>query len=128
MLSKTELKNQAKYYYKKTLAGPGKFAIFILISIIIIFSIELMGLSNKESNLEIRLINKRVIPVMKIKEKNSKKFHNDKKNSNTFDDKLKISTQIDNSRRILMRENILVSGAFEQNNFENLYPEIIKDI
>jgi hypothetical protein len=128
-MSKTDLKHQAKYYYKKTLAGPGKFAIFLLLCIFTIFSIELIGLSNKESNLEIRSINKRVIPIIK-KEEYAKIESNTKKIYNTFDDKLKISTQRDNSRRILMRENILLNGAFEQTNFETLYiePGFIHDI
>ena len=117
MLSKNNLKNQAKNYYKKTLAGPGKFGVFILLCILIIFSFEQMGLTNKESNLEMRSINKRVIPV-KMQEKKAKNVHIANKSSNSFDDKLKISTEIDNTRRLLERENILLSGAFDQKDFE----------
>ena len=129
MLSKTNLKNQAKNFYKKTLAGPGKFGVFILLCILIIFSFESLGLTNKESNLEIRTINRRVVPV-KIHEKKAKKVHVTEKSSNSLDDKLKIFTEIDNTRRILEREKILFTGAYEQKVYENTFNkeiEIIKN-
>merc|ERR1712032_555066 len=115
------LKNQAKTFYKKTLAGPGKFGVFILLCIMIIFSFEQLGLTNKESNIEMRSVNKRVIPVKtnSQKKKRAKKVRDSKKNSNSFDDKIRMFTEIDKSRVIIERENILISGALEQKAYEN---------
>jgi hypothetical protein len=127
-----DLKNQAKNLYKKTLAGPGKFGIFILLCIMIIFSFEQLGLTNKESNIEMRSVNKRVIPVkiqsQSQEKKRAKKVHNAKDNSNSFDDKIKIFTEIDNSRRILNRQNILISGAIDQNDYETSVPENFENV
>lgn len=122
-MSKTDLQNQAKYYYKKTLAGPGKFALFLLLCIFTVFSVELIGLSNKESNLEIRTINNRVIPII-VNEEKAKNVPNVNKNTNSFDEKLRISTAKDNSRRVIMRENILLSGALGQEKFDNFIHDI----
>lgn len=119
MLSKTYLKNQAKLYYKRTLAGPGKFGVFILFCILIIFSIESLGLSNREGNLEIRTINKRVIPV-KIQEKKVNIAHSSYKSSSTFNNKVKISNEIDNEKRILELQRIIWKGAKEQQKYENI--------
>lgn len=119
MLSKTYLNNQARKIYKKTLAGPGKFGIFILLCIIIVFSFESLGLSNKEKNLEIRTVNKKVIPI-KIQEKKAKKVRSlEKENSNALKQKIKIVTEMDLTKRIIERESILLSGAIEQKIYEN---------
>jgi len=119
MLSKTSLRNQAKKLYKKTLAGPGKFGIFILLCIIIIFSFESLGLTNKEKNLEVRIVNKKVIPI-KVQEKRVKKVPSlEKENSNALNKKIKIVTEMDITKKLIERENILLSGAIEQNIYEN---------
>ena len=118
MLSTKNLRNQAKKYYKRTLAGPGKFGVFILLCILIIFSFESLGLSHRESNLEIRTINKRVTPV-KIQEKKVKIVHNAKNNPSTLDNKLKKFNQIDVKRKVFEIEKILYKGALEQQNYED---------
>lgn len=119
MLSKTSLKNQAKKLYKKTLAGPGKFGIFILLCILIIFSFESLGLTNKEKNLEVRIVNKKVIPI-KVQEKRVKKNPSlEKENSNALNKKIKIVTEMDMTKKLIERENILLSSAIEQNIYEN---------
>lgn len=118
MLSKTNLKNQARKYYKRTLAGPGKFGVFILLCILIIFSFEALGLSNRENNLEYRTINKKVIPV-KIQEKKSNDSQDLKRRSSTLDNKLKVFNEIDSERKIHLIEKILYKGALEQKHYEN---------
>merc|ERR1712032_4892 len=119
MLSKIYFKNLARKYYKRTLAGPGKFGVFILLCLLIIFSFETLGLSNIESNLEIRTINKRVIPVVKIQEKKANSAHSSYKSSSTLDNKLKISNKFDNERKKIEMERILLIGAVTQQNYEN---------
>ncbi len=129
MLSKTNLKNQAKRYYKRTLAGPGKFAVFILLCILIIFSFESLGLSNKESNLEIRTINKRLIPV-NIQDTKANNAHSCNKSSSTLDtDKLKKFNDIDHKNKIFEMEKILYKGAIDQQNYQDrLYIEMLESI
>merc|ERR1711957_797311 len=99
MLSKIYLKNLAKKYYKRTLAGPGKFGVFIFLCLIIIFSFETLGLSNIESNLEIRTINKRVIPVVQFQEKKANNARSTYKRSSTLDNKLRKSNEFDNEKK-----------------------------
>ena len=120
MLSKIYLKNLAKKYYKRTLAGPGKFGVFIFLCLIIIFSFETLGLSNIESNLEIRTINKRVIPVVQFQEKKANNARSTYKRSSTLDNKLRKSNEFDNEKKKLEMANILFAGAIQQQNYENI--------
>ena len=117
--NKEFLKNQARKLAKQTWAGPGKFGVLILLSIIVIATFESLGLSNREKNLEFRTVQKIVMPVNSI-EKNlvseSAEF-----NSNNLNEKLKILKQIDLNKKVIEREKILLNGAMEQNIFENNY-------
>jgi len=119
MLSKTDFKKKALRLYKKTLAGPGKFGVFIILCILIIFSFESLGLSNKESNLEIRTINKRVIPVIN-QESKAKPAHSSNKSSSTLvTKKLKKFNDIDHKNKISEMEKILYKGAIDQQNYQD---------
>ncbi len=121
MQSKEYLKNKARKFAKQTWAGPGKFGVFILLCIFIIATFESLGLSNREKNLEVRSVQKIVIPVNNM-DKNIKEVADAMEaNSNSFNEKLKISTQIDMNKKIIEREKILLNGAMEQNLFENKY-------
>lgn len=117
MLSKTNFKKTAMRYYKRTLAGPGKFGVFILLAILIIFSFESLGLSNKESNLEIRTINKRVV-IMNDSKANS--AHSGNKSSSTLDTRqLKKHNDFDHKKKIFEMEKILYKGAIEQQDYQD---------
>ena len=120
MLSKIYLKNLAKKYYKRTLAGPGKFGVFIFLCLLMVFSFETLGLSNIESNLEIRTINKRVIPVVKIQEREANYAHSTYKSSSTLENKLKISNEFDIERKKIEMAKILMIGAIQQQNYESI--------
>ncbi len=121
MQSKEYFKNKARKFAKQTWAGPGKFGVFILLCIFIIATFESLGLSNREKNLEVRSVQKIVIPVNNL-DKNIKEVADAMEaNSNSFNEKLKISTQIDMNKKIIEREKILLNGAMEQNLFENKY-------
>ena len=119
MLSKIYLKNLAKKYYKRTLAGPGKFGVFILLCIMIVATFESLGLSNREQNLEYRSVQKIVIPIKTMDKNVAEISESTESNSNLLNERLKISTQTDLKNKILEREKILLNGAMEQNIFEN---------
>jgi len=121
MQSREYFKNKARKLAKQTWAGPGKFGVFILLCIIIVATFESLGLSNREKNLEFRSVQKIVMPI-NTAEKNIIEVNDQvEPNSNTFNEKLKLSTQIDMNKKIIEREKILLHGAMEQNLFENKY-------
>jgi len=121
MQSKEYIKNKARKLAKQTWAGPGKFGVFILLCILIIATFESLGLSNKEKNLEFRSVQKIVMPINIAEKKTKENSDILEANSNSFNEKLKISTQIDMNKKIIEREKILLNGAMEQNLFENKY-------
>ena len=121
MQSREYIKNKARKLAKQTWAGPGKFGVFILLCIMIVATFESLGLSNREKNLEFRSVQKIVIPINTM-EKNIAEISESSAESNSillFNERLKISTQIDLNKKILEREKILLNGAMEQNIFEN---------
>lgn len=121
MQSKEYIKNKARKLAKQTWAGPGKFGVFILLCIIIVATFESLGLSNREKNLEFRSVQKIVMPVNAAEKNILENADTVEANSNSFNEKLKISTQIDMNKKIIEREKILLNGAMEQNLFENKY-------
>jgi len=122
MQSKEYLKNKARKFAKQTWAGPGKFGVFILLCIIVVATFETLGLSNREKNLEFRNVHKIVIPVENTAEKNLVEFNDiSEVNTYSFNEKLKISTQIDINKKLVEREKILLNGAMEQKIFESNY-------
>ena len=119
MQSKEYFKNKARKIAKQTWAGPGKFGVFILLCIIIVATFESLGLSNRETNLEFRSVQKIVIPI-KTTEKTIIEVNDIiESNSNSLNERLKLSSQIDMNNKIIEREKILLNGAMEQNLFEN---------
>lgn len=121
MQSKEYFKNKARKLAKATWAGPGKFGVFILLCIMVIATFESLGLSNREKNLEFRSVQKIVMPI-NLAEKNAiDNYENTEASTNSFNEKLKISTKIDMNKKLIEREKILLHGAMEQNIFENNY-------
>ena len=125
MQSKEYIKNQARKLAKQTWAGPGKFGVLIILSIIVIATFESLGLSNREKNLEFRNVQNIVMPI-DFSEKNIVEGQDLVESKlNSLNEKIKISTQIDINNKIFEREKILLNGAMEQNIFENNF--IIKN-
>ena len=127
MPSKNNFKNQAKKFFnRRTLTGPGKFGVFVVLCILIIFSFEYFGLINKESNLEIRIINRKVV----LEEKKAKKAHSTNTSSIHLNNKLKNFNQIEyEKKKKVERELILFKGAINQQIYEyNLVIEKIESI
>ena len=121
MQSKEYIKNQARKLAKQTWAGPGKFGVLIILSIIVIATFESLGLSNREKNLEFRNVQNIVMPI-DFSEKNIVEGQDLVESKlNSLNEKIKISTQIEINNKIFEREKILLNGAMEQNIFENNY-------
>lgn len=123
MQSKEYLKNKARQIAKQTWAGPGKFGVFIVLCIIVVATFESLGLSNREKNLEIRNVQNVVFPVT-INEKKQKEelvsiIKNEKPNTQSLVEKLKISAKIDFERKSAERENLLIYAAMDQLLFEH---------
>ena len=118
MQSKNYLKNLAKKYNKLT--RPGKFGVFILICIFILFSFESLGLSlsNIQSYLQIRTFNKKNSHLVKPQEKKAQSSY---KSSSTMDAKLRVAANQfqNNERKIIEMEKILLQGALYQQSYEN---------
>ena len=124
MQSKEYLKNKAKQFAKQTWAGPGKFGVFIILCIIVVATFESLGLSNREKNLEIRNVQNIVFPVTIINEKNKNEelvsiVNNEKPNSESLNEKLKMSAKKDFERKSAQRENLLIYAAMDQLIYEN---------
>jgi hypothetical protein len=119
--NKEYLKNKARQFAKQTWAGPGKFGVFIIACIIVVATFESLGLSNREKNLEIRSVQNIVFPVIigHKKEESPKISKSDLPNMETFNQKLKISAQLDSDNRNLERENLLMHSAIDQFLNEN---------
>lgn len=112
------LKAKAKKLAKTTMAGPGKFAVFIIICIFIIAAFESLGLSNREVNLERRSVPKVVIKIQKNDELIEQQI-SDFGNNETLNKKLKITNQIEIQEKVSNRDNIMLTGALDQFFFEN---------
>jgi len=123
MQSKEYLKNKARQIAKQTWAGPGKFGVFIVICIIIVATFEGLGLSNREKNLEIRNVQNVVFPVTILNEKKQDELvsilSTEQPNTESLNEKLKISAKIDFQRKSAERENLLIYAAMDQFIFEN---------
>ena len=137
MQFKEYLKGKAKQIVKYTWAGPGKFGVFITFCIIVVATFEFLGLSNREKNLELRNVQNIVFQVSMIKGETDLKesiglVENEKPQSNSFDEKLKIYSKIDFEKKSEERENILIYSAIDQflynNNISVKKSERVKEI
>lgn len=118
MQSKEYLKSKARKYIAKTMAGPGKFGIFIFLCILVIGTFETLGLTNKDK-VELRRKKNVNSPVSCTKGRNRIKLSEPKRIEEPFNEKMKISAQIDLEKRNVQRNNILLFGAIEQYLFEH---------
>merc|ERR1711976_24691 len=81
--------------------------------------------SNRERNLEMRTVQNIVIPVHEKVTVDSVDTNKNEGNSESFQEKLKISAHIDFEKKNLELENILLYGAVDQYLFE--HKEEIRD-
>lgn len=128
-LNLDSLKTKFNVILKQILTGSGNIGVFIILSIIVVATFESLGLSNREKNLEHRLIQNMDLSIESFDKsyyENSKasiktelKNLNNNNNSNVLIQKLKLDSQKDIENKNLERNKILFTGAIEQYFYEN---------
>merc|ERR1712151_281862 len=122
------LKRNISYLIKQILNGSGNIGVFILLSIITVATFEGLGLSNREINLEHRLIQNMDLSIDSLDKgfyQNSKvNVKSDlktlkKDNNDVLSQRLRIDSQKDYENRNIERTKILFEGAIEQYLYEN---------
>jgi len=119
------IKNKANRIAKQTWAGPGKFAVFIVLCIFVIATFESLGLSNRERNIEFRNLSNMIIAtegtnpseISYADLNKSTKIKNF--DANEFNHKIKISAQKNNEDKNLERGKMLLNGAVDQYIYEH---------
>jgi hypothetical protein len=118
---------------KKNWSAPTIMGVFIISCMIIIYSFESLGLSNKEKNLDYRISTpEKIIKTISydITSKNSPLCHDDcnqtslqdKADNNLFDsNKFRIFTAKNKEEHLLEIQSILFEGAKYQYFYENNY-------
>jgi hypothetical protein len=122
------LKTKFSVLLKQILTGSGNIGVFIILSIIVVATFESLGLSNREKNLEHRLIQNMDLSI----ESFDKSYLQDSQasiktelksinNNNNYvlTEKLKMDSQKDLENKNLERNKILFTGAIEQYLYEN---------
>ncbi len=122
-------KRNFSYCIKQIINGSGNIGVFILLSIITVATFESLGLSNREINLEHRLIQNMDLSIdsldksyyrnSKVNIKSELKTFKLNDNTNVLSKRLKIDSQKDHENRNKERVKILYEGAFEQFLYEN---------
>ncbi len=126
------IKNKAKRIAKQTWAGPGKFAVFIVLCIFVVATFESLGLSNREKNLEFRNLSNMVIAtegsdpaeISYADLNKSTKIKN--LDAEEINQKIKISALKNIEDKNLERGNMLLNAAVDQYIYENNELENVK--
>ncbi len=124
------IKTKLSIILKQIISGSGNIGLFIILSIIVVATFESLGLSNREKNLEHRLIQNMDLSIESF-DKNLyasskttikaelKAFRFKKENSHLLIQKLKMDSKKDIENKNLERNKILFNGAIEQYLYEN---------
>merc|ERR1712032_199312 len=123
------LKKNISYILKQLLNGSGNIGVFVLLSIITVATFEGLGLSNRETNLEHRLIQNMDLSIdsldkgfyqnSKVNIKSELKTFKINDNTNILPQRLRIDSQKDHENRNTERTRILFEGAVDQFLYEN---------
>jgi len=123
-------KTKVSVLLKQILTGSGNIGVFIILSIIVVATFESLGLSNREKNLEHRLIQNMDLSIESL----DKSFYDQSKttiktelktvninnnNSDLLIQKLKMDSMKDLENKNLERNKILFTGSVEQYLYEN---------
>ena len=114
---------------KKNWSAPTIMSAFILFCMLLVYGFETLGLLNKERNLDMRSSNPE--SSIKLKERDFKLLNKEKNYSKiivqrnlTKNDyitkKIKHDSKKNKEKNIEFNKRILIDGAREQNNYENL--------
>jgi len=124
------IKNKAKRIAKQTWAGPGKFAVFIVLCIFVVATFESLGLSNREKNIEFRNLSNMVIATEGTEEISYADLNKPTKIKNLdteeLNQKIKISTLKNIEDKNLERGKMLLNAAVDQYIYENDETESLK--
>jgi hypothetical protein len=105
---------------KKNWSAPTIMGAFILTCMIIIYSFEYLGLTNKEKNLNHRISNpENLIKVVSNTVKINRHLEEDTPIQNLGSTYFKFLTQKDKEKHLLDMKNILLEAAEYQFNYEN---------
>lgn len=123
------LTNKIRILIKQILTGSGNIGVFIILSIIVVATFESLGLSNREKNLEHRLIQNMDLSIESIDKSyyqgsriiinGELKNLNLNNNCDFLIQKLKTDSRKDLENKKLERNKILFTGAIEQYLYEN---------
>jgi len=131
---KEYIKNKAIRVARISCAGPGKFAVFILLCIIVIATFESLGLSNRERNIEFRNLSNMVIA---LNSKDNTQFsytdlnQSDKiKNLDSLElnQRLRVITQKDFEDKNIERSKMLLNAAVDQYIYEKDKSENLRSL
>lgn len=126
------LKRNFCYMIKTIINGSGNIGVFVLLSIITVATFESLGLSNRETNLEHRLIQNMDLSIESL-QNSQRGYYQDSKvnikselktlllndNTNILTERLKLDSLKDTENRSTERVKILFEGALEQFLYEN---------
>jgi hypothetical protein len=105
---------------KKNWSAPTIMGAFILTCMIIIYSFEYLGLTNKEKNLDHRITNpENLIKVVSNTVKINRHIQENTPPENLGSTYFKFLTQKDKEKHLIEMKNILLEAAEHQYNYEN---------
>lgn len=118
---KEHIKNQFRKIAKQTWAGPGKFGVLIFLCILIIAFFESLGLTNRENVIEMRNVEKTVIPIKEALEPNQllSESRIQKLDTNEFRQILQKYDHLYTEQKEYLRDSILLDGVVDQYLYEN---------
>lgn len=118
---KEYFKNQVRKIAKQTWAGPGKFGVLIILCILIIAFFESLGLTNRQNVIEMRNVEKTVIPIKETLEPEQLLSQNriQKLNTNEFRQILQKYDELYTEQKEYLRDSILLDGVVDQYLYEN---------
>jgi hypothetical protein len=122
-INKENLRLKANRIAKYSCSGPGKFAVFIILCIIVVATFESLGLTNKERNLDIRKVNNLIrFNIKKHTEEHQERIINHDFFNNQNDvlyQKIKNFSLKNLEEKNLERGKMLLTAAIDQFIYEN---------
>lgn len=133
VINKENLKLKANRFAKYSCSGPGKFAVFIILCIIIVAALENLGLTNKERNLDTRKVNN----LIKFNIKKHTEEHQERINNGITQDLLSYQNYVLNEKiknfslknleeKNMERGKMLFSAAVDQFIYENKETDFVE--
>ena len=116
---KEYLKNQVRKIAKQTWAGPGKFGVLIFLCILIIAFFESVGLTNRENVIEMRNVQKTVIPIRDIDTDTSLESRIQKIDTDEFKELLQKYDHLYMEQKGILRDSILQNAMIDQYFYVN---------